>query len=312
VTPAVVDVNTVIGAFAGRRPLGQAAGTGMILTSSGEVLTDNHVISGATSIRVTVQHRGQFQATVIGADPVDDVALLQLSGASGLPSVSLGDPSSVAVGDEVVAVGNALGKGGTPSVSHGNVDGVGRHVDVRDEHGSFEHLRDLIQMDAAISPGDSGGALANMHGQVIGMITAARTAPNRSVSHLGYAISVRNALRIVDEIRAGHRSATIILGKPGFLGVEVEDFSSAKAADAGLDVSRGAWVAGIIRGTPASRAGMRAPAVITAVNGGAIASTAELGPEIYTHRPGERIVVTWVDRGGTHTATVTLVAGPAV
>src|SRR5207248_748779 len=106
VTPAIVDVNTVIGAFAGRRPLAQAAGTGMILTSTGEVLTNNHVISGATSIRVTVQHRGQFQAMVIGADPVDDVALLQLSNASNLPTVSLGDPSTAAVGDEVVAVGN--------------------------------------------------------------------------------------------------------------------------------------------------------------------------------------------------------------
>ena len=193
-----------------------------------------------------------------------------------------------------------------------HVAGLGRNVDVRDEHGGFEHLRDLIQMDAAISPGDSGGALANMHGQVIGMITAARTPPNRSVSHLGYAISVHTAIRIVDEIRAGHRSSTIILGKPGFLGVEVEDFSAAKAADAGLDVSGGAWVAGVIRGTPASRAGMRAPAVITAVNGGAIDSTAELGPQIYTHRPGDSIIVTWVDRAGTHTATVTLVAGPAV
>jgi S1-C subfamily serine protease len=312
VTPAVVDVNTVIGAFPGRRPLGQAAGTGMILTSTGEVLTNNHVIAGATSIRITVQHHGQYQAMVLGADPVDDVALLQLSNASNLPTVSLGDPLSVSIGDEVVVVGNALGRGGTPSVSHGSVEDLGRSVDVRDEHGGFEHLRDLIQMDAAISPGDSGGALANMRGQVVGMITAARTAPNHPVSHLGYAISVPNALRIVNEIRAGRRSATIILGQPGFLGVEVSTFSATRAARAGLDVNQGAWVASVIGGTPASRAGMHAPAVITEVNGRAITSTDDLGPRIYTHRPGERITVTWIDRAGPHTATVALIAGPAV
>jgi S1-C subfamily serine protease len=312
VTSAIVDINTVIGAVGGRRALGQAAGTGMVLTATGEVLTNNHVIAGATTIRVVVQHRGEFEATVIGADPVDDVALLQMTNASNLPTVSLGDPSRLSIGDTVVAVGNALGRGGAPSVTQGSVQALGRSVDVRDEHGGFEHLHDLIQMDAPISRGDSGGAVVNTRAQIVGMITAARTGPNRPVSHLGYAISVSDALHIVNEIRAGHRSSTIILGKPAFLGVEVEAFSASRAAGAGLGVSSGAWVAAVIPGAPAARAGMRAPTVITAIDGETISSTDDLGPAIYTHRPGERIAVTWVDRSGTHTATVVLIAGPAV
>jgi S1-C subfamily serine protease len=311
-TPAIVDINTVIGAVGGRRALGQAAGTGMVLTSTGEVLTNNHVIAGATTIRVVVQHRAEFEAEVIGADPVDDVALLQMTNASNLPTVPLGDPSALTIGDTVVAVGNALGRGGPPSVTQGSVRALDRSVDVRDEHGGFEHLHGLIQMDAPISPGDSGGAVADMRAQVVGMITAARTGPDRPVSHLGYAISVSTALHIVNEIRAGHRSSTIILGKPAFLGVEVQAFSASRATGAGIHVDSGAWVEAVIPGAPAAGAGMRSPAVITAVDGKAISSTEDLGPAIYTHRPGERIAVTWVDRTGTHTATVELIAGPAV
>ena len=312
VAPAVVDVNVIVGQFSGQRPLAEAAGSGMILTADGEVLTNNHVIAGATSIRVAIEHRGTYSATVLGADPVDDVALVQLQGVSALPTVSLGDPTSLSVGDAVVAIGNALGRGGPPKVTSGSVQDLGRTINVHDERGGIEHLNDLIQMDAPISPGDSGGALVDSHGRVVGMITAARTGPNRPVSVLGYAIPVDGALRIVNQIRAGRRSDTVIVGSPGFLGVEVEDLTPARAARLGFGVTSGAYVAHVLPGTPAAHAGMHAPAIITAVDGTPVDSTDALGPKIYTHRPGDTISVTWVDAAGRHTATVQLVAGPPV
>jgi S1-C subfamily serine protease len=306
VSPAVVDINVVVGQFGNGQPLAQAAGTGMIVTGSGEVLTNNHVIAGATSIHVTIQHRGEYEATVLGADPVDDVALLQVQGISALPTVSLGADGTVAIGDRVVAIGNALGRGGAPSVTQGEVRDLHRSIDVRDEHGGFEHLQDVIQIDAPISPGDSGGAVVDAFGKVIGMITAARTGPNRPVAVLGYAIPVDGALRIVNLIRAGRSRANVIVG------VQVDDLTPSRAARLGFGVNSGAYVAGVIPGKPAAKAGMRAPAIITQVDGTAVDSTDALGPMIYTHRPGDTITVTWVDRQGTHTSHVQLVAGPPV
>lgn len=312
VSPAVVDVNVIVGQFGSGEPLARAAGTGMLVASSGEVLTNNHVIAGATSIRVTIQHRGEYTAEVLGADPVDDVALLRVEGVSAVPTVKLGDVGSIAVGARVVAIGNALGRGGPPTVTRGSVRALHRSIDVRDEHGGVEHLRDVMQIDAPISPGDSGGPVVDASGGVVGMITAARTGPNRSVAVLGYAIPIDGAIRIANQIRAGRRSANVILGTPAFLGVEVDDLTPARAARLGFGVSSGAYVAGVLPGKPAAKAGMRAPAVITEVDGTAVDSTDALGPMIYTHRPGDTISVTWVDRQGTHTADIQLVAGPPV
>ncbi len=313
VDPAVVDVNTVIHGF-NTGSAGRGAGTGMILTASGEVLTNNHVIAGATSITVTIQGRpGNYKATVVGADPTDDVALLQIQGASALPTVSLGDSSSLSLGQRVVAIGNALGKGGTPTVTSGSITALNRTITVRDESGSVEQLSNLIQSNAPISPGDSGGPLVSGSGQVVGIITAAaRGAPFDRVSNVGFAIPINTAVGIANQIRSGHATSDIIIGQPGFLGVEVRNLEAGEAAQLGLNVNSGALVVGVVSGMPAAKAGIRSPSVITAVAGHKVVSADDLGPIIYQYKPGQQISVKWVDRNGTHTATVELASGPAV
>jgi S1-C subfamily serine protease len=307
VDPAIVDINTVTSS-------GSAAGTGMILTSSGEVLTNNHVINGATSIRVNIQGRsGTYVADVVGVDPTVDVALLQIEGVSGLPTVTLAKSSSLKVGQPVVALGNALGAGGTPNETEGSITALDQTITASEGRGQSEQLTGLIQSDASISPGDSGGPLVNAAGEVVGMITAGETQGFRNAnSTVGYAIPSDAALDVVNKIRSGQSSSEIIIGPVGFIGVQVRDLDSAAASQLGLNLSSGALVVGVQAGTPAAAAGITENSVITAVGGSTVTSIATLGAAIHTHKPGERIAVTWVNQSGTHTATLTLVAGPAI
>jgi len=304
VTPAVVDINTftIYGTTPGTQPLG--AGTGLILTSSGEVLTNNHVVRSATQIQVTVPGRGTYQARVVGVDPTDDVALIQLQGVSGLPTVTLGDPGSLHVGDPLVAIGNALGRGGVPTSTSGSVTGLNRTITANDENGGSEQLNGMIQTDALIRPGDSGGALVNGAGQVVGMITAGSQTNGRSTApSAGFAINATQALDVVNQIRSGQRSSTILIGPVGFLGVEISTANP---------TTPGALVAGVVDGTPAARAGITANSAITVIDGQRIGSADALGTVLHRYRPGDRITVTWDDATGTHSSSVTLIAGPAV
>ena len=170
VDPGLVDVNTTLG-----YENAAAAGTGIVLTSNGEVLTNNHVIEGATSISVTDIGNGKtYKATVVGYDATKDVAVLQLSGASGLKTASIGNSSTVAVGDQVVALGNAGGKGGAPSVAPGEVTALNQSITASDDSSdTTENLTGMIETNADIQPGDSGGSLVNQYGQVVGVDTAA-------------------------------------------------------------------------------------------------------------------------------------------
>ena len=169
VNPGLVDINVQLST-----PNVQAAGTGIVLDASGVVLTNNHVITGASSINVTDVGNGQsYPATVVGYDRAHDIAVLQLQGASGLPTSTIGDSGTVAVGDPIAAIGNAGGRGGTPSIVAGTVSALNQTVTVSDEiTGSSEQLAGLIEVAAAIQPGDSGGPLVNAAGQVIGVDTA--------------------------------------------------------------------------------------------------------------------------------------------
>ena len=308
---AIVDINTseqVLGAD-GLRPLG--AGTGMVLTADGEILTNNHVVEGASSIQVTIPGHGSSTATVVGVDPTDDVALLQLNGASGLPTIALGDSSTVQAGDPITAIGNAFGRGGQPTATTGTVAAVHRSITARDPSGtSSERLNDVIQIAADVHPGDSGGAVLNAQGQVVGIITAG---PSRSSGNgTGFAIPINSAIGIVNEIRAGHGSSEILLGERGFMGVAVQPVDPATAAQLGLSDTAGILVAGVQPGSPAAKVGMTAPAVIRTIDGQAVNTLDELGNAIHSKVPGEQIQVTWVDQQGQHTATVTLASGPAV
>src|SRR5215831_14375693 len=172
VSPGLVDVTSTLG-YAGAT----AAGTGIVLTPNGEVLTNNHVINGATSVSVTDIGNGKtYKASVVGYDASHDIAVLQASGASGLTTASTGDSTSVRVGDGVVALGNAGGVGGTPAVATGAVTALDQAITATDEgSGSSEQLTGLIETNAAIQAGDSGGPLVNSHAQVIGIDTAAST-----------------------------------------------------------------------------------------------------------------------------------------
>jgi S1-C subfamily serine protease len=310
---AVVDVNVRLRAL-GRGPTPEGAGSGMILTSSGQVLTNNHVIRGATSINVTVPELGRtFTASVVGADPADDVALLQLQGASGLPTVTIGDSSALSVGDSVLAIGNAFGRGGTPTITSGTISALNRSITVSDPTGTPTRFTGLIETDAAVRPGDSGGPLVNSTGQVVGMIAAGPSgAEGRPAPNIGFAIPTNHAIDIVGEIRAGHGSSTILLGERGFLGISVEQLDLATAARLGLNDASGVLVAGVEPGSPADGAGMTAGSVIESIDGRPIPTIDALGQAIHVHAPGEQIRVTWVDTGGTHSATVQLVSGPAV
>jgi S1-C subfamily serine protease len=298
----VVDIDTVL-KYQGAR----AAGTGMVISSSGEVLTNNHVVNGATSIKVTIVSTGAtYTATVVGTDPTDDVAVLQLQNASGLQTVRTGDSSTVAPADQVTVVGNANGVGGTPSSATGTVVATGQSLTASDESGAnAETLTDMIEINAAVIAGDSGGPLYNSDGKVVGMDTAAssgRTFGGDAAvsSTVAYAIPINRALSIATQIESGHETSTIHIGAPAFLGIS------------SVDTVQGVVVAGVADGSPAARAGLSAGDVITSVGGTAVESAEGVSSAIKSHSPGDRVTVTWTDTVGTsHSATVTLATGPA-
>src|ERR1700694_1067999 len=309
--PFVVDVNTVIQSANGS---GAAAGTGIILTSTGEVLTNNHVVSGSTSISVTIQGRsGTYPAHVLGVDPTKDVALIQVEGVSGLPVATLADSSTVQLGQPVVAFGNALGQGGTPSVTSGSIVALNQSLTASDGTTS-EQLTGMIQMDASISPGDSGGPIVNSAGQVIGMITAGQSVGRRSTATtVGFAIPSNTALAVVNQVRSGQATSEVILGQVGYIGVQVTDLTPSVAAQLGLSSTSGALVTGVVAGSPAQVAGIGRYSVITDAGGKSVTSSATLGAALHSHKPGDRVAVTWVDSAGaSHTATLTLGVGPAI
>jgi S1-C subfamily serine protease len=303
VNPAIVDINTTLGN-------GQAAGTGMIVSSTGEILTNNHVVTGSTSINVTVQGRSQdYSAHVVGVDISQDVAVIQIDqNVSSLPTVQFADSSSLQVGASVTAIGNALGQGGAPHVTQGQITALDQTITASEGGGSAETLDGLIQSDALIYEGDSGGALVNGSGQVIGMITAGQAQGFRSsASSVGYAIASNTALSVVNRIRAHEVASDLTYGQVGYLGVAVQSLDSGAAQQLGLSVSSGALVtASPQSGTPAYSAGISRYSVITKIDNSAITSADSLGNAVKSHRPGDSVSVTWVTSGGTHTATVTL------
>jgi S1-C subfamily serine protease len=308
--PGLVDVISTLGF-----QHATAEGTGMVLTPTGEVLTNNHVVAGATSIKVRDIGNGHtYTAKVVGYSDSNDVAVLQLTGAAGLSTVTVGDSSTAKVGQDVVALGNAEGKDATPSVATGKITALGASVAAQDQgSGTVEHLTGMIRTNADIQPGDSGGPLLNSSGEVIGMDTAASTGSSSgvgttaSVSTTAFSIPINKAMSIADQIEAGKSSVTVHIGATAFLGVEV---ASANAGGFG-QASSGVPVAGAVQGTAAAAAGLGNGDTILSVGGHQIASGSDLQQVIETHHPGDKVTVTWSDQlGQSHSATVTLTAGP--
>ncbi|WP_280272640.1 S1C family serine protease [Nocardia wallacei] len=297
VVPGIVTVNTQLGLQGGG-----GAGTGIVLTSDGTVLTNNHVVEGATAIEVTSLANGRtYDAAVLGYDRTNDLAVLRLSGASGLPTAPLGDSDKVAVGDEIVGVGNAGGTG-SPTAAGGKVTALNRSITASDESsGSSEQLTGLIQVAANIQPGDSGGPLVNDSGQVIGVNTAASQGFRLGAGGgQGFAIPINKALTIAEQIQAGTASGTVHIGPTAFLGLTVSDANGA-----------GALVRNIVRGGPADQLGLAPGTVITGIDGDRIDSANALIATMDKHHPGDNVNVTWIDRTGqTQNAKVELAEGP--
>ena len=298
---------------------GQAAGTGMVLTSSGEVLTNNHVIQGATTIRVVVPQSGRsYTASVVGYDIAADTAVLQLKGASGLTTVTTGDSSKLAVGQTVRAIGNAGGSG-TLATAQGKVTGLGRRITAGDGQGRSEQLTGLIDTDAPLQPGDSGGPLLDGSGAVVGMDTAASTAGQgfyfqSAVATDAYAIPIATALSVAKQIEAGQSSATVHIGATAFLGISVAmPTGSGYGYGSGFSTTTpaGALVAGVVSNSAAARAGLAARDVITSIGGHAVSSQTTIVNVLLQVKPGSKIALVWTDAfGNRQTATITLASGP--
>jgi S1-C subfamily serine protease len=316
VNPGVVDISTT-----SKYQSSSAAGTGMVLSSNGLVLTNNHVINGATSISVRVVTTGHtYSATVLGYSVSQDVALLQLNSASGLATVTISDSSAVSANQPVVAIGNAGGVGGTPSYAPGAVVATNQSLTASDPSNltGVEKLTNMIQVAADIQPGDSGGPLVNTQGQVIGMDTAGSSTgsgfgfDNQSAGTTqGYAIPINTALSIVRTIESGTSTASIHVGATPILGVEISPtLSGFEGSNANIT---GVQIAGLAQGTPAANSALAAGDVITALNGQSVTSASQLSTIVQKFAPGDSIKVSYTTLSGTSSSVnVTLVAGPAL
>ena len=282
----------------------EAAGTGIILSSRGEILTNNHVVQGSTAIKVTVESTGaSYAARVVGTDETDDIAVLQLVDSSGAPVTGLTkatiDTGTLSAGDAVTSVGNAEGTGNLVAAT-GTVTALEQSITVaNDITGADEHLTGLIETDADVVSGDSGGPLIDKQGEVAGVVTAASSG-SRAVT--GYAIPIDTALAIAKQIVDGHASSTIVIGLPAFLGVEL-------ASD---QTGSGVLISGIVAGSAAAGTGLAAGDTITAVDGSPATTADALSSMIKAHAIGDRVTISYTDASGAaQQVTVTLAAGPA-
>ncbi|HEX3591059.1 MAG TPA: trypsin-like peptidase domain-containing protein [Pseudonocardiaceae bacterium] len=340
VDPGLVDINTVLGYQSA-----EAAGTGIVLTPNGEILTNNHVVEGATSIKVTdIGNHQRYSAHVVGYDRTRDIAVIQLEGASGLKTESLGDSSKVSVGDAVVGIGNAGGAGGKPSAAAGRVTALNQSITASDDSsGASEQLTGLIQTDANIQSGDSGGALVNSGGQVVGVDTAASSGfqfgggqggqgngfgngdqngdgsqGQQQGQHQGFAIPINQAITIAHQIVAGTASNTVHVGQSAFLGVSVSDAQGDQGNQGNGGFGQGsgtgqpgALIQDTVPNGPAEQAGLQQDDVITGLNGTTVDSANTLTNLMDQQHPGDKLSIKYLDTTGQqHTATVTPIAGP--
>ena len=304
VDPGLVDVVATLG-----YQNAISEGTGMVLTSSGEVLTNNHVIDGATSVKVTDVGNGRtYPATVAGYDMAGDIAVLQAQGASGLKTITPGISSKVTIGEAALALGNAEGKGGTPSVATGTVTGLNQSITATNAADSTsEQLTGLIRTNVPLQSGDSGGPLVSTGGTLIGMDTAASSAYQfQSGTGEAFAIPISQAASVAGQIEAGRASATVHIGATGFLGVAaglyVVPFTSRTET----------VIVGVLPGLPAANAGLVPGDVIASINGHPVTSPSGMQALLQPCHPGNRVSIGWRDLSGkAHTATIVLAAGPA-
>jgi putative serine protease PepD len=275
--------------------VGQSTGTGVIVSSDGEILTNAHVVEGATEIRVRLAGETEpREATLLASDAGNDLALLRING-DGFDPVVFADPDSVRIGDEVLAIGFALGLDGDPSVTLGIVSAVDRTIGT--DGATF--LNGLIQTDAAISSGNSGGPLVNARGEVVGINTAvARGTATSAASNVGFAISAKEALPVIEALRAQSGGEA---RDEGYLGVELDDRR---------DGGQGAVIRSVQDDTPAADAGVEDGDLVVAVDGAAIDGAVGLIAAIRDLQPGDTTTITVVRDGERIDLDVTLTDRP--
>ncbi len=279
----------------------EAAGTGMIISADGYILTNNHVVESSTAIKVTVESTGKtYTATVVATDSKADVALLKLQNASGLTPVTLASSAKVTVGESIYSVGNAEGTGNLVTAV-GTVAATNRTLTVGNDSGSgSETLSGLIELESDVVSGDSGGALFDKTGDVIGMVTAASSG---SQNVTGYAINISQVQAVIKDMEAGTVTANITYGYPAFLGVSI---ASEQTSASGVTIE------GAFAGGPAAKAGLVRGDIITSVDSTSVSTATELSTAITSHKVGEKVTIDWHSASGKqHSATVTLASGPA-
>ncbi len=275
----------------------EQAGSGVIIDDEGYIVTNNHVVQGAESITVTIPDGRSFDATIVGTDPLTDLAVIEIDG-DDLPTVSFGESSTLAVGEWVVAIGNALGLPGGPTVTVGVISALGRTIQ---EQGGVT-LYDVIQTDAAINPGNSGGPLINLQGEVVGINTAKVTAVE--VSGVGFAISSNTAKMVVQElIEKGY------VDRP-YLGITIMTVTPSIARSYDLATNEGALITRVVTGSPADKAGLLPGDVIIRFDGQRIITADDVVLAIRAHETGDKVDITYLRDSKEHTTSATLIERP--
>ena len=310
VRPAVVQITNMqsqVGPFNQGAGVPAGVGSGVIYDGAGHILTNDHVVAGAQQLQVSLPDKRSFPATLVGEDPQTDLAVVQISG-DNLPIAELGASSNMQVGAWVVAIGNALGLPGGPTVTQGVVSATGRTVQepgqTQNTAGPF--LFDAIQTDAPINPGNSGGALVNLNGQVIGINTlvATQAEPGVSAQGIGFAIAIDSAKPIADQLVAtGHAVHP-------YLGIAYGPLTPALAVRLGITTDNGFVVGKVAPSSPAASAGLQPGDVITAVDGQPLDSESALAENLNQHKPGDSITLTVIRGGQQQNIQVTLGAAP--
>jgi S1-C subfamily serine protease len=305
VIPAVVSIDVKSGS-------NEDQGTGMIITSSGDVVTNNHVIElyseNADQGSITVTEYGQTKqlaTTLVGYDQTRDIALLKINNASNLPTVTFGDSSKAVVGDAVVAIGNALGlAAGTPTVTQGIVSALGRSVTAGGVGTQTETLQNMIQTDAAINPGNSGGPLIDTSGQVIGMNTAVAgtSSDGTSSQNIGFAIPTAQVESLIPQLEKGGQTGN----GGGYLGVDITTLTPALRQQYGFTPTQGAVILSVVSGSPAEKAGLVQGDVIVDIDGTAITSSEGLQKVVQNAKAGQQVSITYYVGDSKRTTTATL------
>lgn len=294
VQPAVVAIGV-----SGSQGIG--AGTGVILTADGEVLTNNHVVEGASTIEVTLSdEREPRRADLVGSEPDADLALLKIRDASGLPTAELGSSAGARVGDDVVAIGNALALPGGPTVTEGIISAKDRTL-------SEAGLDGLIQTDAAINRGNSGGPLVNAAGEVIGINTAVIRGGGSAAEGIGLAIAIDTAKPIIEALRTGG----IPPSERPFLGVSSQDLTPEIRENIDSPANAGAVIAEVVPGSAADEAGLQRLDVIVAIDGRDVQGAVNVGSTIRTKKPGDTVEIEFYRGDEKLTTTATLGTRPA-